>query len=140
GVGSLRKSVVLSNIGQIYMQMGQLDMAEKYLTQALDTIRGGGSSFEEERIYRGLAMLALLRGQTLQASFYAGQLSFLAEHKYLKPMIALALILKSEIDLSQEQLDSAQESGGHAVALVEEMHCSPLLWEAHAVLGRIYAK
>lgn len=63
-------ALISCNLGQVYMDLGELDSAEKYLDQALTLAKKNGSYHQLSDVYSGLMRLENLRGNYQLAEDY----------------------------------------------------------------------
>ncbi|MCH8907417.1 MAG: tetratricopeptide repeat protein [Candidatus Heimdallarchaeota archaeon] len=96
----------LYNIGEIYLQKGNISQARKYLLEALELALKFEDSFLEAKTRKGLAKISILRGDIIEANLQLGTSIYLwrktnNQIEISKNLIDLALIHKYNRDLKK---------------------------------------
>ena len=112
---SFTLSATYLNLGSLYLQIGDFDMAEKYYLRIKDYVEQHKSDFSFATLNDGLAVIALYRGQLETAEHYLN----IALQKYdpahprhmakMKMRLGYSATLRGDLEEAQSYLDSAAE-------------------------------
>ena len=114
-----RMGVLMNNLGELYLEQGDLELSKGMLERALELTDETGDQRTQAEVSRNLAMLALENCEFALADKYADQAVEQCRLINARPTLGLALRTKAMI-LSHQLF--ADESGPSA-ATIESGHC-----------------
>jgi CHAT domain-containing protein len=124
----------LTNIGYIYMDRHQIDLAEQSFQQALELATGIAAKEDEYNALRVLARLALQQGNPEKSNHYAEQALVVAGDNRLDQLYPM--LVQGQVAARQGDAAKARQ----IFQAVEQDHVCPvfLKWEAQHSLARLY--
>jgi tetratricopeptide (TPR) repeat protein len=142
-------ATVLTRIGTNYHVSGDVTNALKYTKKAEEIVNQFGTNEALPGVLESLSKVYLAKGEPDKASEYCDQLLKIAEKEELKGYIASGRKIRGEIELTvavaessgskkAKALKTAEKELKEALKISREIGASPLLWQIHASLGKVY--
>jgi tetratricopeptide (TPR) repeat protein len=158
-------AVVLTRIGNNYHISGNYKDALKYLKKAKEIVNQFGINEALPGVLEALSKVYLEKGKTDNASEYCEKLLEMSEKEELKGYIARGRKIRGEIllfkanpkfqapknkqirnskfkipnkQVKAKLLKDSESELKEALKIAEEIGASPLLWQVHASLGKVY--
>jgi tetratricopeptide (TPR) repeat protein len=156
------KAWVLSEIGTNYQLLGDNEYALQYLNDALERVVDLGLKEVEPEVLESLCKVWLSKGDSEKADEFCERMLKMAEKVGIKDYIARGKKIRGEIltakavavgsssektvavaesssSLKIDKIKEAETELKEALRIAEEIGASPLLWQIHASLGRLYS-
>ena len=130
------EAVCLSNLGNTMLGFGDFDTARNHLDEALRLARAVGARFVEPHVLRHLGLLALQRGEPMQALELAQQSRALSVQMKDKSSEASSTLCTAQAELALGHEAAAHADFLHAQALCAELD-HPQRLDATAGLARL---
>jgi tetratricopeptide (TPR) repeat protein len=120
-LGAISEQVKLNNnLGVLYTNLGDFQMAEQHLLKALSLVRSHHLTGYEPYILTGLIELSVRKEAWLEAEEYLGQARKLIQEKEIGLLYPYQSYYRSLIQLGQGEPESALESAEKAIGIARE--------------------